>query len=270
MQTITSKDNQYLKMARATHTKKGRDEYGCYMLEGLRLVGEALDYGIPAFYAFFSESALTDSRIAALAEQVEQRRIACAVISDELFTGISATEHPQGAALLANFLVPALHMPDEEQNCFIYTDNISDPGNLGTIIRTAHAANAAGLILSRESADVYNPKVLRSGMGATFKLPMYRAGQNQQALELMRDIGLNIYVAAAAGVDIREAALDLTAPHVWVLGSEAAGADPFWIEQADALVRLPMKEGAESLNVAAAAAVLLYQSYFAFSAAIKR
>lgn len=261
MQTIISKDNQYLKMARAVHTKKGRQEYGCYLLEGLRLVGEALDHGAPVFFALFAASALVDQRMTALAERMQAQSLPCAMISDELFANISATEHPQGVAALANFMVPALHGPDEEQHCFIYTDEISDPGNLGSIIRSAHAANAAGLILSRSTADIYNPKVLRSAMGATLKLPMFRVSHNEQAFELMRELGLSIFVAAAEGVDIRQAGLDLTAPHVWVLGGEADGAAPFWRERADALVRLPMREGAESLNVAAAAAVLLYQSY---------
>jgi len=264
MHTITSKDNQYLKMARAVQGKKGRDDYGCYLVEGLRLTAEALACGVPVLFALFAESALADPRMLALAQQLEERHIPAAMVSDPLFSRLSATEHPQGVALLAKIPAPALPRAGQGQNCFLYADDIRDPGNLGSIIRTAHAAGAAGLLLSPESADIYNPKVLRAAMGASFKLPMYRTEHQRQALSLMRELQLKIYVAAAQGRDIREASLDLHAPHLWVLGSEAEGANPFWLNQAEATVRLPMREDAESLNVAAAAAVLLYYSYFSF------
>jgi len=264
MHTITSRDNQYLKMARAVQSKKGREEHGCYLLEGLRLVSEALDCGVPALFALFAEGALADARMQALVRRLEERQIPAAAVGDQLFANLSATEHPQGVALLANFLAPALQPPEPEHPCFLYADDIRDPGNLGAIIRTAHAAGAGGLILSRESADIYNPKVLRAAMGATFKLPMCRTAHRRQALALMRELKLHIYTAAAQGRDIREAGLDFAAPHIWVLGSEAEGADPFWLTEAKAVVRLPMRPGAESLNVAAAGAALLYYSYFAF------
>ena len=263
MHTITSKDNQYVKLARAVQGKKGREESGCYLLEGFRLATEAASCGLPLAYALFAQSALGDLRLAELARRLEANNVPCAAVDDQLLAGISATEHSQGVVLLAYLPQPLPLQPDPARPCYIYADEIKDPGNLGTIIRTAHAANAAGLLLSRESADVYNPKVLRAGMGATFKLPLYRTDSDRQALTVIRGLGLNIYVAAAQGTDIREAGLALDRPHLWVLGSEAAGVSPFWLEQAGTVVRLPMRPEAESLNVASAAAVLLYYSYFA-------
>ena len=262
MQIITSKDNQYLKMARAVREKKGRLAHGCFLAEGLRLAEEALDQGVEPLYALFCESALDDPRIQALARRLEGLDAPAARISDSLFAAVSATGHPQGVALLAPIPPSVLPRLLPEQPCFVYADDIRDPGNLGTLIRTAHAANAGGLWLSPESADIYNPKVLRAAMGACFKLPLYRAESPDQALALCRELRLAVYVAAAQGRDIREAKLALDQPHLWVLGSEAAGAAPFWLAEADQVLRLPMRPDAESLNVATAGAILLYYSYF--------
>lgn len=262
MQIIIAKDNQYLKMARAVREKKGRAAYGCFLAEGLRLVEEALAQGVEPLYALFSESALADPRMQALAQRLEAAGTPAARISDSLFATISATGHPQGVALLAPIPQPLPPRLLPEQPCFVYADDIRDPGNLGALIRTAHAANAGGLWLSPESADIYNPKVLRAAMGACFKLPLYRAESGPQALSLCRELGLAVYVAAAQGQDIREAKLALDQPHIWVLGSEADGAAPLWLAGADQVLRLPMRPDAESLNVATAGAILLYHSYF--------
>ena len=99
-------------------------------------------------------------------------------------------------------------------------------------------------------------------MGGLFHLPLARTKSNEAALAVVRQLGLSILVTAMDGVDIRQAALWLRQPHLWVLGSEATGVSAFWRQQADSSISLPMREGAESLNVAAAATVLFYQSFF--------
>jgi len=262
MERITSKDNQYLKTARAVQQKKGRKQQGCFLVEGVRLAEEAVSSGSSVRYALFAESALDDVRTEALALRMQELGIPMSMVSDELLRSAAATENPQGVLLLVD--LPAEQaVPAVAGGCYAYADGVRDPGNLGTIIRSAYAAGVSGLILSPDSADVYNPKVVRSSMGAVFRLPMQVMAGKEAALELMRGMDARIIVAAMDGRDVRKAADVLRDTHVWILGSEAEGAADFWREQADLSVSLPMREDAESLNVASAAVVLFYQSLFA-------
>ena len=262
MQTITGKDNRWLKILRAVATKKGRKQYGCYLAEGLRLCGEVLDQSLPVLQTLVSESALADPRFVELAAQAEQAGLSVSVVQDRLFQSACATEHPQGVAMLLPLPEP-LPLPRVEGGCYAYADGVRDPGNLGTIIRTARAAGVQGLLLSPDSADPLNPKTVRSAMGASLRLPIRCCATPEAARQILADLGCSILVAAAEGRDILSCGPLLQQTHCWVLGSEAEGASAFWREQAQALVRLPMEPGSESLNVASAAAVLFYQSRFA-------
>ena len=262
MQTITGKDNRWLKILRAVATKKGRKQYGCYLAEGLRLCGEVLDQSLPVLQTLFSESALEDSRFAALCARAEQAGLPVAAVRNGLLESACATDHPQGVAMLLPLPEP-LPLPWVEGGCYAYADGIRDPGNLGTIIRTARAAGVQGLLLSPDSADPLNPKTVRSAMGASLRLPIRCCAAPEEARQILADLGCSILVAAAEGRDILSCGPLLQQTHCWVLGSEAEGASAFWREQAQALVRLPMEPGSESLNVASAAAVLFYQSRFA-------
>ena len=268
MQTITAKDNRWLKLARAVATKKGREQNGCYLAEGLRLCGEALALELPILQVLLAEESLADPRFAALAERAEAAGKPVSLVPPTLLARACATEHPQGVAVLLALPAP-VPLPRAEGGCYAYADSIRDPGNLGTIIRTAHAAGVSGLLLSPDSADPWSPKTVRSTMGACFKLPLLPCDSQEQAYETARDLRCRVLVAAAEGRDIRQCEDLLDRTHLWVLGSEAEGAAPFWRERADGLVRLPMAADAESLNVASAAAVLFYQSLFHREAAEK-
>lgn len=255
---IISKDNQYLKLARSLRQKKARDKGGCFLIEGLRLAEEALNCRIPVRFALLAETAQTSDRLAKLICELEKLSIPVYRLAPALLADISATEHSQGIALIAAMPEPPGPLP--EGICYALCDNISDPGNLGAIIRSAYAAHVSALILGQGCADAYNPKVVRAAMGALFRLPIFKAESDAAAYQLVKD--KQIYITAAEGLDIRQLGQKLQKPHLWVLGSEAAGVSPFWQAKADAAISLPMRQGAESLNVAAAAAVLFYQSFF--------
>ena len=258
MLTITSRDNQYLKLARSLTSRKGRFATQAFFIEGLRLCGEAAQSPLRLRLAFIAAEA--DQRAYQLAALLEERGLPIYQLPEALFATIAATEHSQGIAIIAE-------LPSEAQlsgggQCYALCDGISDPGNLGTIIRSAYAAGVSGLILGPGCADPYNPKTVRSAMGGLFHLPLARTKSNEAALAVVRKLGLSILITAMDGVDIRQAAQWLHQPHLWVLGSEATGVSAFWRQQADNSISLPMREGAESLNVAAAATVLFYQSFF--------
>jgi len=139
----------------------------------------------------------------------------------------------------------------------LLADRLADPGNLGTIMRTAWAAGADALLLSSGCADPCSPKAARASMGAVLRLPLLRFDDEAALLALLQERGLALYAAAAGGQSSYDAAR-LDQPLVWLFGAEADGLSPFWRQAATHSVYLPMAQGAESLNVAAAAAVLLY------------
>lgn len=257
MQTIGSKDNQYLKLARSLQQKKGRAEQRCFLIEGARLAEEAVAAGMAIRFAFVSDAA--EARARQLAEQLDARGQTVYQLPANLLAGVSATETSQGIILIAG--LPESRPLPAGGHCYTLLDAVSDPGNVGAIIRSAAAAGLAGLILGPGCADAYNPKAVRAAMGGLFRLPLYLAASDEQAYTAARGLDLTIYGSAMDGTDIRDLMPGLRRPHLWLLGAEAAGLSAFWRQRADALVSLPMAAGAESLNVAAAAAVLFYQSF---------
>ena len=265
MQTITSKDNQYLKMARAAQSKKGREEYGLYLVEGRRLAKEAHLAGIPLSYGLFCEETLVNTEMAELAQSFEHSGLPLFQVPERFFRSLSDTKEPQGIMLLAELPKEERPWPAISRGFFAYGQELRDPGNLGTIIRSAFAAGCQRLFLSPGSADIYNPKVIRSAMGASFRLPIAQNADSKRALEHFREQGVSVFLTAADGRDIRECKAELGRPHVWILGSEAHGAGSFWWENCDESISLPMMQGAESLNVSVAAGILFYQSLFALA-----
>lgn len=259
MQTLFSNDNQYLKQIRSLHTKKGRQSSRLFLAEGLRLAEEAVQSAATQ-YLLFADTALAGARFLALAERAAQMQIPCLQTKAGWFAKAATTEHAQG--VLAVVAMQSLPLP-EQGSWFAYTDAVSDPGNLGTILRTAHAAGCSAVLLSKDSADPYNPKTVRASMGAIFKLPFLQCADNQAVLEQLCRWQAVPLAATAGGRDIRDCAALLAQPHLWVLGAEADGVSKYWQEAAAEHVSLPMRAGAESLNVASAAAVLFYQSGFA-------
>jgi TrmH family RNA methyltransferase len=145
-------------------------------------------------------------------------------------------------------------------------DQPSSPGNLGSVIRSCHALGADGLIVTGHGADVYNPQTVRASMGSLFALPTVRLGSYRQVLSWVRDVAAPLsrtgtvqIVGATGDASLPVDAVDLTQPTVLVFGNEAAGLTAQYRDACDVLVRIPMRGGADSINVACAAAVLLYE-----------
>ena len=258
MLTITSKDNQYLKLARSLQQRKGRIQSGCFLAEGLRLGEEALLSGQVLRYVLLADDA--SAAVGGLAARAADGGVPVYTVSSRLLAQLTATEHSQGIAMVCQMRDKAV-LPSDG-HCYALCDGVADPGNLGAIFRSAYAANVAGLILGPNCADPYNPKTVRAAMGALFRLPFYRAAGNEEAASIADRLKLAVYITAMDGQDIRKMGDKLQKPHLWVLGSEAGGVSDFWRQRSDGAVALPMRQGAESLNVAAAATVLFYQSFF--------
>ena len=256
---ITSPHNAGVAAARALRARSRREEARRFLVEGPSPVAEAIRAG--AAHDVF----VTTERGGALPEPPAAVAPALRVheVSPAVMKRLAATVAPQGPVAVCGFVDAPLASLVLEAGPLVVLIEVRDPGNLGTIVRTADAAGAAGVVVSAKSVDVYNEKAVRASAGSIFHLPIVREAEPGVVLSALRERGVAILAAAADGqhdlYDDRVAQL-LGGPVALVLGNEARGLGAAIRAQADATVRIPMGGRAESLNLAAAAAVLLFES----------
>jgi TrmH family RNA methyltransferase len=251
---ITSVHNPKIQWLRTLQTQaKARRAEGAFAVEGVRLAEEALASLWTARLALYSSELGARGREVINAYQA--RGVAVEEAADRVLRAASDTQNPQG--LLVVLEQAALPFPASPTMTLI-ADEIRDPGNLGSMLRTAAAAGADGVLLSAGTADVYAPKVVRAAMGAHFRLPLKTAGWEEIAAVLDRS-AMRLYLAEAEG-ELHYTRADLTAPFALVVGGEAAGAGGEARRLAAAGLSIPMRRGVESLNAAAAAAILLFEA----------
>jgi TrmH family RNA methyltransferase len=245
---ITSSSNERLKHAR--RVREGR-ESGLIFVEGLRLVEECLRSGLPIETCFHTPG--VTERMAQAVEALKQQGVSCIPVEPRVLAALSDTVSTQGLILIAHR--PQLH----NENAFhrgapllVGLDRVQDPGNVGTLIRTAEAAGATGLLLRKGCADPFSPKSLRSAMGSAFRLPIVDAGVAALA-------GVKVVAAAGAG-EVSHYEYDWRQPTLLWLGNEGAGLSERIMAEADVRVRIPLQAGVESLNVAAAGAAILFEA----------
>lgn len=249
---ITSPQNPKLKLVRALQGRpKERREEGAFLAEGVRLVEEALNANWPIRFVLYS-SALSE-RGEALVERMESSGMEVDEVSGDLLQAVSETETSQG--ILAVLELTALPLPDLT-NFILIPDQIRDPGNLGTLIRTAAATGVQAMYLPPETADAFAPKVVRAGMGAHFRLPMQEMDWDE-IKQVCMEANLQIFLADMAGLSFWET--DLRGPLAMIVGGEAEGASEQARELANATVSIPMPGKAESLNAGIAGAVLMFE-----------
>ena len=248
---LTSTSNTYVKHLKKLQTSsKYRGECGTFVLEGQRPVQDAISYGIVPESVLISESYKGKIQ----AENIYR-------ISDKVAEFISDTKTPQG--IMAEIKMPkpsAEGISPEKMPLLFFSDGVSDPGNLGTIIRTLVAAGASGLVLGQGSVDLYNPKTIRSTMASVFNLPVYSGGDTVTVLKMLKNKGYKI-----VGTRMEEAVLyteaDLTIPTVVVMGNEARGMSEQVTALCDGFVKIPIEGKIESLNVGVAAAIIAYEAH---------
>lgn len=247
---ITSLQNERVKRVYALQTQaKTRRKEGKIALEGTRLIRDALDSGGTLEFALYDP----DAADAVLLEHLTLAKLPLLEVSGAVMQHISATEQPQG--MVAVFERPDTPLPPQPA-CVLVLDGIHDPGNLGTMLRTAAAAGVDAVLLSPDTVDLYNPKVLRGGMGAHFRL-----ATADLAWTAIRDYcaGLTVYLADMEG-DISYSAADWSKPWAVIIGSEARGFSAEAAALATNRVYIPMSPGAESLNAAIAAGIILFEA----------
>ena len=181
-------------------------------------------------------------------------------MSGRVFDAISDTKTPQGIMAeveMENYT--AEHLLKAENAMLVFLENLQDPGNLGTIVRTAECAGATGIIMSRGTADIYNPKVVRSTMGSLYRMPFAYAEDLQAVIRKARQRGIRVY-AAHLGASGAYTDQDYTGPSAFLIGNEGRGLTEETAAAADEKILIPMAGQAESLNAAVSAAILLYEA----------
>jgi TrmH family RNA methyltransferase len=249
---ITSPQNPKLKLVRALQGRpKERREEGAFLAEGVRLVEEALFANWPVRFVLYA-SGLNERR-EALIERIKAVGMDIDEVSGDLLQAASETETSQG--ILAVLELRELPLP-EAPNFILIPDQIRDPGNLGTLIRSAAAAGVQAVLLPPETADAFAPKVVRAGMGAHFRLPV-REMTWDEIEQVCASANLRVFLADMSGQSCWET--NLRAPLALIVGGEAEGASRQARELADAMVSIPMPGKAESLNASVAGTVLMFE-----------
>jgi RNA methyltransferase, TrmH family len=248
---ITSTQNPKLKLVRALAGRpKDRREAGAFLAEGARLVEEALAAKWPFRFALYAQG--LSERSSQVVEALARAGIEVESVEAGLFNSVSETEHSQG--ILAVLELQSLPVPRKPTFTLIL-DQIRDPGNLGTLLRSAQAAGVESVLLPPEIADPFGPKVLRAGMGAHFRLPIIRAEWDEIRARLGKT---PVYLAETENA-VPCWSVDFKPALALIVGSEAEGASPEARELASQNVVIPMPGGMESLNAAVAGSVLMFE-----------
>ena len=259
MDRITSKDNPKYKMLSALmSSKKERAAQGQFVAEGLRLVLDAVKSGIVPVSVFSSESfaAKFPEKLEVICKGCKN----CYVITDALAEKISDTKTPQGVFAVFNTLDKNLNIDTIYNNGhFIFIVSLQDPGNVGTIIRTAEAMGLSGVIVTSDCPDVYSPKVLRSTMGSAFRIPIAVCADAVDTLQLLHDKGFVTYAAVLNEKSLKLGEFDFPDKAVALIGNEANGLAEEVSNRCTNTLMIPMKGNAESLNAASAANIIMWE-----------
>ncbi|KJL33078.1 23S rRNA (uridine(2479)-2'-O)-methyltransferase [Microbacterium azadirachtae] len=245
--------------------RSARTETGLFLLEGPQAVREALSYRPEAIVELFATPTAWDKH-GDLRQAAADADVRFEYVTEFVLAAMADTVTPQGVVAVAR------QMPTSVRDIFAASprlvaicEEIRDPGNLGTIIRAADATGADAVVLTGRTVDLYNPKVVRSTTGSLFHLPVSVGGELTDVVERAHAAGLQVVAADVKGDDLLAARAEgvLARPTAWLFGNEARGLEEPALELADRALRLPIFGRAESLNLATAASVCLYESAFA-------
>lgn len=252
---ITSTANQQVKQVIQLNKKaKLRDERDVFVVEGPKMFGEAPAERVEKVY--ISESFLEKSRSI---RDLDKEEIPYEVVADAVFRSMSDTQTPQGVLCLVKQYHYELEALLEKQDpLFLVLENLQDPGNLGTIMRTAEGAGVTGVIMSKGTVDLYNPKTIRSTMGSIYRVPFLYEEDLKKTLAVLKSRGIKSYAAHLKGRNTYDKE-DYRGGTAFLIGNEGNGLTDELCACADTYIRIPMEGQLESLNAAVAAAILMYE-----------
>ena len=266
---ITSTSNEQIKrIVKLREKAKARKSEGLFVVEGIRIFKEIPAMDIDS--VFVSESFVKNHIDVEAKDATDNRydnipdlfsRVDYQVVADSVFKKLSDTVTPQGVLAVVRMqeytLDEVLSDRDKENSCIVVLDKIQDPGNLGTIIRTGEGAGITAVVMSSDTVDLYNPKVIRSTMGSIFRVPCVVVDDLTSAVNEIKSSGVTTYAAHLDGEDISQ--VDLSDDRAFLIGNEANGLSDEVANLADKKIKIPMEGEVESLNAAVATAILIYR-----------
>jgi TrmH family RNA methyltransferase len=251
---ITSTSNAKAKLVRSLARRRARYAARQFVVEGVRLIEEAMGAGIAPALVLYAARVDEEPRGHALLERMRAATPEVYAASDDVMQAASTTETPQGIAAVVPFVELPLPAPPQ---LVLILDAVRDPGNVGAMLRSARAAGVDAVFFARGTADPYNDKVVRAAMGAHFRLPL-RVVAWEHVQDALRGVP-RVYLADARA-DVEYTHADWTRPLALIVGGEAEGASEAAKKIATARVKISMRGGVESLNAAMAATVLLFEA----------
>ena len=256
---IASPHNPRIKSAAKLHKRHERDHTGTILIEGVRELSRALESGIVIEEVFCCQDLLDRENSAPVIRGIEKRGVLLTDVGRKAFEKLAYREATGGLVAVARRPSSALEdLPEKECPLYLVVDAIEKPGNLGALMRSADGAGATGVIITDPTTDLFNPNAIRSSLGTVFTVP-HAASETTRALEWLKARKVAIVTPSpAAGALYFEA--DFTRPCAIVVGSEDSGLGPEWLDASEVSVRIPMRGAADSLNVSATAAILLYEA----------
>jgi TrmH family RNA methyltransferase len=246
-----------LTLARDLQRRKSREKHSLFVAEGVRSVEELLRSKLPVRGALVAPQLQSAPRGEALLRKLAESRIEVSEVSEKDFRSAAETESPQGVVAIAEIPPRSLDTLKLPEECRILVlDAVQDPGNVGTIVRTAAALGAAATIALPGTVDLWNPKVIRSSMGAQFHHPAFHAEWDALST-FIESNGIDLWAADSQGEPLASARADRRL--AIVVGNEGSGLNPAIRARANRIVSLPIASNVESLNVAVAAGIILYE-----------
>lgn len=252
---ISGKDNKTIKMVKSLKRKSGRQAAGRFAAEGRRIAEDAFEYAAESIYCTVVSEEFSISE----AETVEKADRICGhvyVVPNSLFADISDTDTPQGILVVINMTERCRFELSDEMKNIAVLDGVAEPGNMGTIIRTAEALGFDGMYLMKGCADIYSPKSVRSTMGSIFRMNFKTDCTENDILEL-KNRGFSIIATAPCGETALES-FETGGKQAVIIGNEAHGVSSTMLDLSDIRLRISMDGNAESLNAAVAAGIVMH------------
>lgn len=256
---LTSRQNPKVKQAHALRDRRDREKTGLTLLEGYRELTRAREYGLKLREVFFCPDMFLGENEWPLLERMAAEGVEVFEVADHILTQLAYRERPEGLIATAEMRRHRLDdLPAVANGFYLVAEAIEKPGNLGSILRSADAAGVDGLIICDRGTDIYNPNVIRASTGALFSVPLAEADP-ESTMAWLKKLGIRT-LAATPHTDVDYTGVDMTAGVAVVVGREQTGLSSFWLDQADLQVRIPMLGKIDSLNVATATTILLYEA----------
>lgn len=253
---ITSKDNDTIKFLKKLKDKKYRDQENAYIIEGAKLIKEAIQENIKIKMVILCDGCSAENAIDSDLKY-EIAKYECICVSEKIFLGLTNVVNPQGILAVVEKNNNTNEI-DYNDNLFLILDDLQDPGNMGTILRTADSINLKQIIVSKGSADVYNPKVVRSTMGAIFGIKVIESDDLSKTIKEMKKHKIKV---AATSLQTDKSIYDINYEKTAiVIGNEANGVSDKVLETVDEKIKIPMAGKTESLNASVATAIVLYEA----------